>query len=137
MRLSLISRLPALAAAAAMVGGPAGAGGAHGYRVEYAFTGSQLLDDAEPSAPLVALRGKLYGTVPGQSGCKNGCGAVFSFDPTTGAETTVYTFKGGQGGATPVAGLVDTDEAPFGTTLYGGSTDCAGEGCGTIYTLDP
>jgi uncharacterized repeat protein (TIGR03803 family) len=137
MRLSLISRRLALAAAAAMIGGPAGAGGAHGYHVEYAFTGSQLLDDAAPSAPLVELRGKLYGTVPGQSDCKNGCGAVFSFDPTTGVETTVYTFKGGQDGSTPAGGLIAVDGVLYGVTSTGGAGCGGGDGCGTVFALDP
>lgn len=62
------------------------------------------------------------------------------------ATSTVYEFKGGNDGATPIAGLVCSTNAAcpkdatlYGTTTHGGgSTACYNdEGCGTVYSLSP
>src|SRR5438105_4995410 len=60
-------------------------------------------DGAYPMAGLIAVNGMLYGTTLAcwGTGCGGvGCGTVFSIDPSTGAETVLYSF-GGTDGASP------------------------------------
>jgi uncharacterized repeat protein (TIGR03803 family) len=89
--------------------------------------------------------GNLYGTTSGGgSGCNpNGCGTVFELTPATGGgwtEQVLYSFCSQPNctdGSTPVAGLIlDAAGNLYGTTLYGGSTDCPA-GCGTVFELSP
>lgn len=103
--------------------------------VLYSFTGG-----ADGRAPLWNLildsQGNLYGTTlhGGSGSC--GCGVVFELTPGPGgtwSETTLYTFRGGSDGASPVAGLIlDSTGNLYGTTKYGG----AGDG-GTVFELMP
>jgi uncharacterized repeat protein (TIGR03803 family) len=98
-------------------------------------------DGANPYAGLTSLTGILYGTTPfgGISGpdCSSlGCGIVFAVNPSSGQETVIHHFKGGQDGATPYAGLLDVDGVLYGTTTIGGGSGCtAGEGCGTVFSI--
>lgn len=118
-------------------------------KVVYAFKGGR--DGAEPLAGLINLNGTLYGTTAGggTGTCPNGyyrphCGTVFSVNPETGAETVVYSFKGGRDGAYPQAGLISVGDTLYGTTSYGGDTTaCPGSkinhtppGCGTVFSLN-
>ena len=71
------------------------------------------------------------------------CGTVFKLD-TTGQETVLYDFRGGNGdGRNPEAGLILDDQGNlYGTTVYGGDLSCnpAGgpyRGCGIVFKLDP
>ena len=101
-------------------------GGTHGYAPGY---GTLI------SGP----GGKLYGTTEngGSTNCYDGCGTVYSLNPSTGAEKLVYSFVGGSDGANPLAGLIKIGTTLYGTTRYGGgSTNCSG-GCGTVYSLNP
>src|ERR1700761_2831674 len=70
-------------------------------KVLYSFCNqSTCADGARPSGSLIAVHGKLYGTTrSGGAGNANncggftpGCGTVFSIDPSTGAESVVYSF---------------------------------------------
>jgi len=106
----------------------------------YSFTGSNG-DGYGPASSLVRdAQGNLYGTtVNGGSGY----GTVFKVTPG-GAETVLYTFKGGLGGpdgVNPVGGLVmDSQGNLFGTTEFGGAhpENCGGTlGCGTIFKIAP
>ena len=129
----LAARLVALAALAGAVIACATAATAGGYHVEYAFTGGH--DGAEPESSFIKISGKLYGT--SVSGGANGVGTIFSFDPSTGAETPVYTFKGGADGASPYGALIKVGGKLYGATGYGGGAgDCNG-GCGTVFSFDP
>jgi uncharacterized repeat protein (TIGR03803 family) len=74
------------------------------------------------------------------------CGTVFELSPprTKGGKWTekvLHSFAGGSDGANPNGGLVlDSKGAIYGTTFYGGSTNCktdAGVGCGTAFELKP
>jgi uncharacterized repeat protein (TIGR03803 family) len=74
------------------------------------------------------------------------CGTVFKLSPpkTKGGKWTekvLHSFAGGKDGANPNGGLVlDSKGAIYGTTFYGGSTNCktdAGVGCGTAFELTP
>lgn len=101
-------------------------------------------DGAEPLAGLINVKGILYGTTSIGGGVRPcpgvgpDCGTVFSINPTTGAETVLYAFKGGRDGAEPTAGLVEVNGTLYGTTAFGGSaTKCDGGGCGTVFSFNP
>jgi uncharacterized repeat protein (TIGR03803 family) len=78
--------------------------------------------------------GNLYGTtnLGGDPNACNGsgCGAVFKLD-ATGAETLLYSFRGGTDGGGPAAGLV-RDSAG---NLYG-TAEVGGAGYGVVFKLD-
>ncbi len=104
----------------------------------HAFTGGH--DGGYPLGGLLLDdQGNLYGTTVNNGGkhCSGfGCGVVFRVAPG-GTETVLYAFKGGDDGASPLAGLIMDDAGNlYGTTEYGG-TGCFGEGCGTVYKLAP
>ena len=115
--------------------------------VLYNFTGGWGgTDGQEPEAGLVQdAQGNLYGTTyyGGDRTCNAswGCGTVFKVD-TTGRETVIHSFTGGEGdGALPAAGLVqDAQGNLYGTTYYGGANWCGVPnqpyGCGTVFKLD-
>jgi uncharacterized repeat protein (TIGR03803 family) len=104
-------------------------------KVIYSFKGPP---DAEwPQFALLNLNGTLYSTTQGGgSGCSgDGCGTVFSIT-TSGAESVLYSFKGGTDGESPFASLIAVNGKLYGTTYFGGgSTRCAG-GCGTVFEMD-
>lgn len=103
--------------------------------VLYSFTGGS--DGANPESALIRDgSGTLYGTTPlGGIGCCNG--TVFSIAPN-GAETTLYKFTGGADGGEPQAGLIKDKAGNFyGTTYFGGSTNCYPLGCGVVFKLAP
>jgi uncharacterized repeat protein (TIGR03803 family) len=92
-------------------------------------------DGRLPQAPLIDVKGTLYGTT--WAGGAGGEGTLFSIAPT-GAETVLHSFTGGSDGAFPVAGLTDVDGTLYGTTVEGGGSKCHGNsGCGTIFALIP
>lgn len=108
-------------------------------KVVYAFTGG---DGAYPFSGLTKVRDLLYGTVGagGSSYCNgNGCGTVFSLDPTTNAMALVYAFKGGADGATPYGALLEVGNVLYGTTGAGGQSPrhACGAGCGVVFSLQP
>ena len=99
--------------------------------VVYSFCSQQNCADGQsPYAGLVHVKGKLYGTA--LEGGANGSGTVFSIDPVTGAETTLYSFGSGTDGAYPYAGLIDVKGTLYGTTLKGGTN-----GSGTVFSINP
>jgi uncharacterized repeat protein (TIGR03803 family) len=114
-------------------------------KVLYSFGGASG-DGIGLSASLIDVADTLYGTTAwgGAADCDianlpPGCGTVFSFNPTTGTEKVAYSF-GGQlrDGAFPQASLIEVGGKLYGTTYYGGGgTGCEGEGCGTVFALDP
>jgi uncharacterized repeat protein (TIGR03803 family) len=99
----------------------------HGGKHDGADTGGGLVRDNA---------GNLYGTTAygGTGGCQYGCGTVFKLNKA-GKLVWLYSFKGGNGAA-PAAGLLrDARGNLFGTTLYGGITNCS-QGCGTVFKLN-
>jgi uncharacterized repeat protein (TIGR03803 family) len=62
---------------------------------------------------------------------------VYKLD-ASGHQTVLYSFTGGADGANPSAGLIrDAAGNLYGTTNGGGSGSCFGQGCGTVFKLDP
>ncbi|MGD0864843.1 MAG: choice-of-anchor tandem repeat GloVer-containing protein [Rhizomicrobium sp.] len=117
--------------------------GAWTEKVIYAFTGGA--DGGNPSSTLLEVGGKLYGTTfdGGTGPCSGtgttGCGTVFQIT-TAGKETVLHSFADGSDGAYPGSRLIDIGGTLYGMTRNGGSGStgvCAGQGCGTIYTIAP
>lgn len=98
------------------------------YRVLASLPGSAL--PSEPNAGTVALGGLLYGT--SAKGGQYNLGAVYSYDPTTNAVTTLHSFTGAADGGSPAAGLTT-----FGGELYGTAASGGAAGHGVIFKLDP
>lgn len=91
-------------------------------------------NNAWPSAGLIAVNGKLYGT--DVSGGTNGYGEVFSIT-RNGNYEVVYAFAGGDDGYQPASTLLDVNGTLYGTTAHGGGTGCGGYGCGTVFSVTP
>jgi uncharacterized repeat protein (TIGR03803 family) len=94
-------------------------------------------DGEQPDAGVIDVDGTLYGTTVygGDSkNCGRGCGTVFAIT-TSGKERVLYSFKAGEDGANPDAGLVDIGGALYGTTFGGGRAGCATSGCGTVFAV--
>lgn len=93
----------------------------------YRFLGGA--DGATPEAPLLrGSDGNFYGTTV--AGGTANAGTIFCLAPS-GQKTVLYSFPGGQGGAAPWGGLVQTADGNFyGTTTAGGTY-----GNGTLYRL--
>ena len=102
--------------------------------VLYAFTAST--DGALPIASVIMdSKGNLYGTTAlgGDLSCTYyptvGCGVVFEIDKSTGKESVLYAFTGGDGFFPAGALYRDKAGSLYGTTLYGG-------GYGNVFKLD-
>jgi uncharacterized repeat protein (TIGR03803 family) len=85
------------------------------------------------AASLVKIDGDLYGTTAG--GGANNFGTVFSITES-GTEKVLYSFKGGEDGAYPYAGLIALNGVLYGTTFCGGTHErgskCVG---GTVFSV--
>lgn len=105
--------------------------------VIHSFNGS---DGSGPEAGLaLGTDGNLYGTT-GSGGAINGClgqcGTVFKITPS-GALTTMHSFDGNDG-ALPSAALIQGIDGNFyGTTDSGGTGNCNGGSCGTVFKITP
>jgi uncharacterized repeat protein (TIGR03803 family) len=108
------------------------------FKVLHTFDGT---NGGSPVGVLVIdASGNIYGTtVGGGTGTCNGfgCGTVFKLNKA-GEQVWLYSFQGANGN-NPEAGLLrDTIGNLFGTTLYGGDTNCNPPyGCGTVFRLSP
>jgi uncharacterized repeat protein (TIGR03803 family) len=101
----------------------------------YNFAGST--DVASPSStPILDAHGNIYGIGKFGGGSCN-CGAVYEVTHN-GKEKLLHSFTGGSDGFSPSYGLTrDGSGNLYGATTEGGSTDCDGYGCGTIFRLAP
>jgi uncharacterized repeat protein (TIGR03803 family) len=117
-----------------------GSNGVWSETVLYTFTGGS--DGSGPVGGLVFDHaGNLYGTAAygGSSGCQTnwttGCGTVYELSPSSSDWTfnVLYTFSGNDGG-NPLAALTfDQSNNLYGTTMYGGVSECGS--CGTAFEL--
>jgi uncharacterized repeat protein (TIGR03803 family) len=104
----------------------------------YAF-GGQTDDGVFPSSLVQGTDGDFYGTT--DIGGQPNVGTVFRVT-STGAETLLHSFAGGNDGKEPQAPLVQGNDGSFyGTTYFGGiSTNnpvapCVNGGCGTVFKI--
>ncbi len=97
------------------------------YHILYKFGGKG--DGGKPSAPLINVKGTLYGTTA--NGGSHHVGTVFSITKS-GEETVMHSFGGSGDGAQPFAGLTDVDGTFFGTTSAGGTYNY-----GTVFSVTP
>jgi uncharacterized repeat protein (TIGR03803 family) len=96
----------------------------------YSFQGGT--DGSFPVAGLIRDDGILYGTT--EYGGAGAGGTVFSLNPTTDAETLLYSFCSQQNcadGAGPSAGLIRVGDTLYGTTYNGGAN-----GMGTVFSIN-
>lgn len=114
--------------------------------IVYTFTGAP--DGQQPTGAVIADgAGNLYGvTNQGGNDSKtcwdpNGCGIVYKLSPNANGswtESIIYTFTGGNDGASPVGPLaIDAAGNLYGATLYGGTHTCGQLGCGVAFELSP
>ncbi len=107
---------------------PTQQGGAWTENVLYSFFG--FGGPAGPSGNLLLAHGAIWGTTSAE-----GDGYVFEIAPSQGGATftIIYSFQGGNDGATPVGGLIsDAQSNVFGTTFAGGTGNA-----GTVFELSP
>jgi uncharacterized repeat protein (TIGR03803 family) len=97
--------------------------------VLYTFQSGSGSDGANPHAGLTDVNGVFYGTTY-FGGDANNDGTVFKI-AASGAESVLYTFKGGNDGAHPAASLTNVDGVLYGTTFSGGDAD----GDGTVFKV--
>ena len=89
--------------------------------------------------------GNFYGATEGGPGnneyCFPGCGTVYRMSPNSDGswtQTLLYTFAGGPDAADPNGDLVlDGQGNLYGTSYYGGLTNCGVTGCGTVFEISP
>jgi uncharacterized repeat protein (TIGR03803 family) len=102
-------------------------------------------DGSLPQAGLIqATDGNFYGTTSnggedGSCGIFNGCGTVFKI-ASSGALTTLHTFCSQSGcadGGDSEAGLIQATDGNFYGTTFGGGSNCAPYGCGTVFKITP
>jgi uncharacterized repeat protein (TIGR03803 family) len=132
-----VSRLGSRARSRVLYGTTSGGGAGKGtvFKID-THTGIETIlhsfggpDGAEPQGALLydggsgqdggAVAPALYGTT--LTGGAAGYGTVFSIDPVTGAETLLYSFKGGSDGAYPAGGVVQHGDVLYGATTLGGT----------------
>jgi uncharacterized repeat protein (TIGR03803 family) len=98
----------------------------------YSFAGGSR-DGSSPVAPLLNVKGTLYGTTEtGGKYCEPhgfGCGTLFSIT-TQGTERVLHSFGSGADGALPEVGLVEANGMLYGTTSAGGTY-----GTGTVFGI--
>ncbi|HTT82976.1 MAG TPA: choice-of-anchor tandem repeat GloVer-containing protein [Rhizomicrobium sp.] len=101
--------------------------------VVYSFQNNDK-DGLFPQAQLTNVNGTLFGTTAngGTGGCSGGCGTIFTVNPTTDAESVLYSFRGDDRAAPQPGTLLATRNALFGTTSIGGHRDA-----GMVFSFDP
>lgn len=87
-------------------------------------------DGAGPLAGLIDVGGTLYSTANG--GGAHDSGTVFRITTAGGGYKVLYSFKGGNDGATPDASLINVGGTLYGTTFNGGT-----HGKGTVFKVTP
>jgi uncharacterized repeat protein (TIGR03803 family) len=98
--------------------------------VGYSYT-TLFTNGLSPAAGLVLSDGTLYGTTTDGGNSSSGVGTVFAISTNGSDFTILYSFKGGQDGDLPVAGLTLSGNTLYGTTEEGGAS-----GRGTIFSVN-
>ena len=99
-------------------------------KVVYSFQNNGT-DGSFPLADLIDVNGMLYGTTI--YGGSSFVGTIFSFDPSTDAESVLHMFSDENGdGYNPQAGLISVHGTLYGTTALGGTA-----GLGTVFSISP
>jgi uncharacterized repeat protein (TIGR03803 family) len=108
----------------------------------YSFAGGS--DGVVPYAGVIFdSKGNIYGTTSGggrYGNCTEGCGTVFQLTKEAGGtwtEQIIYAFSGKTDGYAPNGLAIDAEGNLYGTTEFGGSSNCNYGGCGTIFKLTP
>jgi uncharacterized repeat protein (TIGR03803 family) len=104
------------------------AGKSPSYRVLYSF-GAAPPDGSLPQASLIDVAGKLYGTTEYGGAYFGGFGTVFTVT-SSGKESVLYSFRGGNDGDGPEAALINVNGTLYGTTSHGGQ-----QGAGTVFSI--
>jgi uncharacterized repeat protein (TIGR03803 family) len=109
--------------------------------VVYAFRG--VPDGAQPVAPLIVVKGELYGSTEvggdnASSACfySSGCGTLFKVSPA-GVESVLLVFILTPSDALagfPTAPLTYSNGTFYGTSRVGGGGYTTGSGCGTVFS---
>jgi uncharacterized repeat protein (TIGR03803 family) len=104
-----------------------------GYTNLYSFsaldTNFDNSDGAHPTSTLILVGDMLYGTAV--SGGTNGYGTIFALSTNGSLFTNIHNFTGGNGGASPAAGLVASNGVLYGTASSGGS-----DFQGTVFSIN-
>ncbi len=101
-------------------------------KVLFSFPGGNA--GAYPYGGLLYIGGTLYGTT--EYGGSTGSGTIFSVDATTGKQTTLYSFRGGNDGGNPSGSLIAVGPLIYGTT-EGVITEDGNSNCGTVFQFAP
>ena len=106
-------------------------------KVLYAFGYSGFSQGGPfPNTPIMDRKGNLY-VATRFGGAEHSYGGVFKLT-ASGQGGFLYSFQGGQDGATPVSGLtMDSASNLYGTTYIGGTGCSQYPGCGTVYKVTP
>ncbi len=91
-------------------------------------------DGSDPEAPLIDVKGTLYGTTVYGGYGSSPNGTVYSVT-TSGNRQVLHYFNCNNGdGCLPLGGLINVNGTLYGTTAEGG-TGCSGFGCGVVYSI--
>lgn len=96
----------------------------------YSFKGGN--DGSSPTSTLaLGGSGELYGTTSAGGGSCD-CGTIFKVNATSGAESVLYRFTGGNDGGYPYYGMTPFNGNFYGTTVAGGTS-----GQGVVFEFTP
>lgn len=88
-------------------------------------------DGNAPGSNLIDVNGTLYGTTV--VGGTSNEGTVFTINPSTSAESVLYSFQNdGADGNWPSGGLINVHGTLYGLTSWGGASDS-----GTVFSINP
>jgi uncharacterized repeat protein (TIGR03803 family) len=129
--------------------GTTGLGGEYGFgsvfRIDKAGTEKVLYsftcysDGCGPNGVILDASGNLYGVAfdGGVAFGNSGYGVVFELDASANF-SVLHTFESGGDGANPDSALAfNSMGSLYGTTQNGGSEECGGTGCGTVFEVSP
>lgn len=106
------------------------------FSIVHVFTTGGSNDGVSPKNGVIADRsGVLYGTT--SAGGLNGCGTVYSYDPSSFDYEQIYSFCSQAGDPSTIYGGLALVQNKFGTALYGTGLAGGAFGHGALYSLTP